>query len=378
MNKNLIMAIIAVFLAGVLRGESAVYAADGKMIFSESGSLVMSSSVAMQALKDLGVSGKDAADLTKFITNDQKRLEKIRSLGLTTLSGKPQEMRSSQAEVERGRPRETAPSMRASQAARQKSPVAASRRSPSPMRVDWELLDGFMRDHKDDPFAALQDLHRDNPKSARKLCPAIMDPAFYDRAKEAKVRVVHSRAMVTFCSGTVFDRESMRAPKQRSRSASPVREQVTLRPVVFPKQSESLAAQQQGLEDARAIILENADRLGTRAATEDKLKAVNAQLRRAQERYDNLVAVVIGMKDDLSGIEAFKAFSRRRAEDLPEVYINHLVSFLENEGSQLALAQETKGQIPIAHDLVAQAKDNLTNARYDLEQINREMLQFTK
>lgn len=377
MSRSLILIATAVFLGAALSSESAVYSKEGKMIFTAEGGLAMSDSAAMGALKELGVGPRDAAQLTKFITNDSQRAVEIQRLDLVRLSGSPSAKGKSTVHAP-AEARAASPTRSARAHSRSKSPVAAGSYSPAKEEVDWAYLEDFMRMNKDRPMEALRDLQAVDPRGVGRLCDAILDADFYEKAKAVGVGTIKNRQMVSFCQDYMPERAQLKEVRQGERAKSPVREKVTLRPVVLPSAKASLEEQQRGLEEARQALLENAEMLGKRAEMEDRLAAIQKMLKRAQERYDNLTAVILGMKEDLPAIQGFKPFCQSHQNDLPDVYINHLTYFLENEGKHLVIARETKAQIPIASNLLAQAKDNLENARYDLEQINRELLKLTK
>jgi hypothetical protein len=372
MNKYRIL-IAAIFLGTALSGESAIYSADGRMIFRVDGGMAMPPSGAIEALKALGVSTRDAANLTRYITNDAKRAEEIQKLNLIAVSGAPGARRQQAAEARASSP---TPTRRAS-SPRPKSPPAA-RRSHSPVRaeVDWGLLETFIGKNSENPFEALQSLNEKEPREAQRLCPAIMDPDFYNRAQAMRVRVIHSRAMVTFCEGVVFDRAQLKDIKQGARAKSPEREQVRLRPVMMPSRQAPVEEQQRGLEEVRLVLLENAEALGKREAVEGQLRGAERLLKRAQERYESLTVAISILKEDLP--EGFVDFSRAHERDSVEVYTNHIAYFLDNEGRELHIDKTLRVQIVGAHDLLGQAKDNLANARYELEEVNKELLRLAK
>lgn len=262
-------------------------------------------------------------------------------------------------------------------AARHRSPSPARRaKSPAPMSVDWQELKAFMTEHKANPEAGLKGLT--DQRQVRRLCQAILDPEFYGQAKSVGIGTIKSSRMVSFCQGYMPEQAHIKEIKQGEKAKAPEREQVKLRPVELPSQKASMEDQQQGLEAARQALLENARRLGREAEIKSQLEAIHKLLARAQENYDNLTLAIVIMKQDLPEVQGFEGFSRDHAGDLPEVYINHLNYFLDNEGRQLAITRTSEKQIREAHGLLAQAKDNLMSARYDLERINRELLQSTK
>ncbi len=373
--KKITFVITTLLLLGGTSAESAIFAKDGKMIFDAQGRVVMGESAAMQALKELGVSAKDAAQLTRFITNDSRRSEEIHRLNLQALSGKPHDARRQGSdEASRAEARQPRPKSPQAAAARRRSLSPVRSKSPVAEEINWEVLEDFMKDHKADPVKALERLRETDPRAVKRLCYAILDPEFYSRAQSAGIGVIKNRAMVSFCQDYMPERASLKGVKQKSREASPEREKIKLRHVEFPKQSASLAEQQRGLEEAQRALLENAKRLGRLAEVEAQMKDANANLRKAQEYYDNLTAAVMGMKEDLRDIRGFEEFNPRHQDDLPEIYINYLVGFLEHEGRDIQMTKTSTKQIRIIQSLLAQAIDNLMHARADLMRINREML----
>ena len=82
------MKIVLIILSTVLTtialtSNSAVLAKDGKPIFDSHGRLMMPDRVAIEKLKELGISPRDAVNLTRFIKTDKERLQKIHELALT-------------------------------------------------------------------------------------------------------------------------------------------------------------------------------------------------------------------------------------------------------------------------------------------------------
>ena len=84
------------------------------------------------------------------------------------------------------------------------------------------------------------------------------------------------------------------------------------------------------------------------------------------------------IKEKLSHVAGFEDFSRARRHDSAEVYINHLAYFVNNEGRELGIDSALKAEIEEAHNLLGFAKDNLANARYELEEVNKELLRWAK
>ena len=140
----------------------------------------------------------------------------------------------------------------------------------------------------------------------------------------------------------------------------------------------SVQEDQQVLQAAAKVALENAVLLGKKQEVEAQLIKVEEELKQAQESYDNLTAAIIGMREDLKEIRDFKIFKPHKHDhDTPEKFLEALHAALPQE-AKYVLTQQSKQELEIATGLLAQANENIARARADLERINREHLQFTK
>lgn len=145
-----------------------------------------------------------------------------------------------------------------------------------------------------------------------------------------------------------------------------------------------LEEQRLALVSAEQTMLANADLLGKRAEAEAAMATANTQLKAADDYYQDLIAAVLGMKQDLSEIQIprLKQFSASQEEAAPETYIDLLVNYLTTEGRQIEFIpvqgqQVTpREQIHALQNLLAQARESLAVARGELERINQGMLQL--
>lgn len=236
-------------------------------------------------------------------------------------------------------------------------------------------LDIVMR--SPNPEKTLAELKANHPSTVTRLCAEIMATNFYQRAQEAGVSVIKSRRMISFCVDYTPEQATLKKAVQKPKPAAAPREVVQLRHVDFGRKEASVEAEHAALEKIQAQVMENAHRLGMKRDVEARLAQVRHDLAEAQKSYDNLTAVIIGMREDLKDIHGFKYFDPHAHDhDTPDHYIEALVQALE-KGDKGVLTQVSREQVGQAQQLLKQANDNLAAAREDLARLNREMLSLS-
>jgi hypothetical protein len=223
----------------------------------------------------------------------------------------------------------------------------------------------------------LDRIKHQHPEELKALCNQIMAENFYEKAQIAKVGTLKSRAMVTYCSGTVFERADLKQATQKDKPAEAKKEAIKLKPVDFSKKSKGVEDEQKNLKAIEEEMLANAELLGKKQEFEQKLQKVTEQLKQAQEHYDNLAIAIMGMREDLKAF-SFKVFKPHDHDQAsPEGYLEALESALPKESAHL-LDSHSKQQLTMASNLLKEANKNHELAREELEILNREMMQMNK
>ncbi len=226
------------------------------------------------------------------------------------------------------------------------------------------------------PLPLLKQEAERNVKNAESLCHQIMAPSFYEISKGANFGVIKRNELISYCSGTEFEKAKLKPAVQGPKKVEEKHEMPKLRHVEF-KKGKDIEEERKLLAKAREDMIQNAIALGKKQEFEEKFVKAESQLHQAQEHYNNLVIVIIGMREDLKGINGFKHFNpHAHDQDTPEAYLEALHGALPKE-SPVILDGGSLDQLKIATNLLHQANENLAAARLDLEKINREMLDFT-
>jgi hypothetical protein len=252
-----------------------------------------------------------------------------------------------------------------------------------------------------------------NQSLLQQICQEVMAENFYEKASKAEVGTIKSRAMVTYCSGTTFERADLKKATQKEKHAATGHEQVQLKhresaptksaepsahalPKVQLRHVEiksggNFEQQKANLLEAEKEMRENMEILGKKKEFEAKkhelvvkLEEANKKVKEAQDFYDNLSIMILGMREDLSsgGVKSqLKVFKPGNHEnDTPEDYLKAAKQDLPLEnvkGFDRELQSTFPGfllQLPIAENLLTQANKHLAEGRRDLEGINRELL----
>jgi len=227
------------------------------------------------------------------------------------------------------------------------------------------------------PLPLLKKEATNNPRNADLLCQEIKKQSFYDLAQGANFGVIKRNELISYCSGTEFEKGNFKAAVQGAKKEEEKQALPTLRHVELKKGS-GVEEEKKILEEAKEVMLENALALGKKAEFEAKIQQAEVSIKAAQEHYDNLQVAIIGMREDLKEIRGFQHFNPNAHDNAsPEQYLELLHAALAQESPAL-LDRTSKQQLQIATDLLHQANENLAKARLDLEQINRELLSFTQ
>jgi hypothetical protein len=222
----------------------------------------------------------------------------------------------------------------------------------------------------------LERLQSHNPEALKHLCHEIMATNFYDKAAAASVGTLKRNAMVSFCSGTVFERADLKKATQKVKPVEEKKEAVKLKPIDFTKKSKSVEEEQQALKAVELQILENAEKLGKKQEFEKKLEKAMENLKKAKEFYDNLAVAIMGMRKDLKEIGGFKVFKPHNHDhDSPEQYLEALEASLPKENPSV-LTHGSREQLQMASNLLKEANKNHASARHEMEAINREMMEI--
>jgi hypothetical protein len=229
-----------------------------------------------------------------------------------------------------------------------------------------------------DAVKTLTELKNQQPEIAKKLCDEIMAPNFYQKAAAASVGVIKKSAMVTWCSGVIFERQVLKPTIQREKPAERPRESVVLKHVDFTKKNKGVGGELATLKAAQETILENAEKLGKKQEIQEKLLKAADDLEKAKEFYDNLSVAIAVMREDLKEIPDFKVFQpHRHDDDTPEEYLQALQTALARENKSI-LHKNSLEQVMQAASLLQQANENLAAGQRELENINREMMEMVK
>lgn len=230
-----------------------------------------------------------------------------------------------------------------------------------------------------DPVKKLEELKTQSPENFKSLCADINEPnTFYPKAKLANVGTIKQTQIINKCVGATFEQGTFKPVIQKPKQAEAKPEAVQLKPVDFGKKTANIQEEQKTLQAAKKIILENAALLGKKQEVEAKLLAVEEELKKAQDFYDNLSVAVAGIREDLDTFTRFRYFNpKEHSNDTPEKYLETLDAALQ-KGDRLMLPKVYIEQLNAANNLLKQANENLATARLDLERINREMLVMTK
>lgn len=99
-------------------------------------------------------------------------------------------------------------------------------RNPSPTRgPDWEILNSFISQHGQSIDQGFRGLENDGLR--KKLCVCVLDPDFYSKAQG--LGTIKQARLVSLCHGYAPEIAAQGEFRQRSRSASPEREQINLK-----------------------------------------------------------------------------------------------------------------------------------------------------
>lgn len=222
----------------------------------------------------------------------------------------------------------------------------------------------------------LKRLQSHNPEALKHLCHEIMATNFYDKAAAASVGTLKRNAMVSFCSGTVFERADLKKATQKEKPTEAKKEIIKLKPIDFTKKSKGVEEEQQALKAVELQILENAEKLGKKQEFEKKLEKAKENLMKAKEFYDNLAVAIMGMREDLKEIGGFKVFKPHNHDhDTPEHYLEALEASLPQENPSI-LTHGSREQLHVASELLKEANHNNALARLEMEAINREMMEM--
>jgi len=223
------------------------------------------------------------------------------------------------------------------------------------------------------PFVTqqLDALFAENPEKMKRLCEEIKAPDFYDVAKALDVPILRSRAMVTWCSGIAYQRQTLKpaAPKPAAEKPS-----TAFPPLPF---GEALEEEFDVLKKAKKAAVQQDDANGTETY-EKKAKVIEARLKLAKEFYDNLSVAFAGMREDLKEVTGFRVFDPFHHEsNPPDEYLRLLTKALEQETPHI-LTPASYQQIEKAKELLNSAMENLDQARIELAALNREMMQLSE
>lgn len=222
----------------------------------------------------------------------------------------------------------------------------------------------------------LERLKSHNPEALKHLCSEIMENSFYDKAAAASVGTLKRNAMVSFCSGTVFERADLKSATQKEKQIEAKKEAIKLKPIDFTKKSKGVEEEKQALKAVELQILENAEKLGKKQEFEKKLEKAMENLKKAQEFYNNLAVAIMGMREDLKEIGGFKVFKPHNHDhDSPEHYLEALEASLPKENPNV-LTHGSREQLQMASNLLKEANANHALARHEMEAINREMMEM--
>lgn len=225
------------------------------------------------------------------------------------------------------------------------------------------------------PLPLLKKEAEQNARNANLLCEEIKKPTFYDLAQGAKFGVIKRNDLISYCSGTVFEKAVLKPAVQGIKKVEEKQELPQLRHVEF-KKGGSVEEEHKILEEAKEVMMQNALALGKKKEVEEKIQMAEVSIKAAQEHYDNLKIAIIGMREDLKEIHGFKHFNPNAHDEAsPEVYLETLHAALAQESGGV-LDGTSMQQLKFATDLLRQANENLATARLDLEKINRELLSF--
>lgn len=228
------------------------------------------------------------------------------------------------------------------------------------------------------PLPLLKEEVTRDANNATSLCQQILDPSFYEISKGEDVAfgVIKRNELIAYCSGTEFEKAKLKPATQKPQEEEVPYEMPKLKPVNF-KRGNNVSEETKFLEEATAIVIENAKALDKEKEITERLIQVQDNLKEAQEYYDNLKMVIMVMREDLQVIPGFKYFNPHDHDDsTPEEYLEALNNALAQESSGI-LDPASLEQLHSATQLLAQANENLAAARSDLEKINREMLALT-
>lgn len=201
-------------------------------------------------------------------------------------------------------------------------------------------------------------------------------------------------------------------PESHSTSASsPTSEilKVKLRHVKLGSKAKTVEAEHNQLEEASKSSKANLEEVKTHleeAAKHEKNSEKEAEIKKKQEKvaalqiqqnevekyikdaqdfYDNLGAIIMGMRLDLKEVRGeLKVFKPSEHEhDTPEAYLEAAKDLHKENiaGFTQDLKRTFPGfleQLPIATNVLHQANENLAKARQDLERINRELVELTQ